>query len=347
MSRALDSVSKPLSRLILVPMADVGQTPMMKQYLRFKADYPDAILFFHLGDFYEVFFEDAEVLSRELDVVLTSRNGHPMAGVPIRRGDAYVSQLLKRPKRAKGLVKRDVVRVVTPGTAIDDSLLDAGANNYLAAAYRQVGEERIGLSFLDLSTGEFLCTVADTLSSFRGEIERRDPSEVLLPELSGLLERRVITRLSASSFSAKNVVLLGQERSLRRARHRRARPPGGGCDQHLHRGYAEGGSDPHPSPPVVFDLRADGPRSVHGDEPRAPQTSPGRGGARNPPARPRPDDHRDAEGDPLPPSRLGRDRGAARCDRGVRQGEPRPGRAPRADQGGTRSRAVGREARGG
>ena len=195
---------------------------MMKQYLRFKADYPDAILFFHLGDFYEVFFEDAEVLSRELDVVLTSRNGHPMAGVPIRRGDAYVSQLLKRgykvaicqqvedPKRAKGLVKRDVVRVVTPGTAIDDSLLDAGANNYLAAAFRPVGEEGIGLSFLDLSTGEFLATTADSIPAFRGEIERRDPSEVLLPadsgdELSGLLERRVITRLSASSFSAKNV----------------------------------------------------------------------------------------------------------------------------------------------
>jgi len=195
---------------------------MMKQYLRFKADYPDAILFFHLGDFYEVFFEDAEVLSRELDVVLTSRNGHPMAGVPVRRGQTYVSQLLKRgykvaicqqvedPRKAKGLVKRDVVRVVTPGTAIDDALLDAGVNNYLAAAYRQVGEERIGLSFLDLSTGEFLCTVADTLSSFCGEIERRDPSEVLLPAdsqdgLAQLLEGRVITRVPGPSFTAQDV----------------------------------------------------------------------------------------------------------------------------------------------
>ena len=195
---------------------------MMKQYLRFKADYPDAILFFHLGDFYEAFFEDAEVLARELDVVLTSRNGHPMAGVPIRRGDAYVGQLLKRgykvavcqqiedPRKAKGLVKRDIVRVVTPGTALDDSLLDAGVNNYLAAAYRPVGKERIGLSFLDLSTGEFLCTVADSLAVFRGEIERRDPSEILLPadsadELADFLEGRVITRIPSSSFSAEGV----------------------------------------------------------------------------------------------------------------------------------------------
>jgi len=196
---------------------------MMKQYLRFKADYPDSILFFHLGDFYEVFFDDAEVLSRELDVVLTSRNGHPMAGVPVRRGDAYVGQLLKRgykvaicqqvedPKKAKGLVKRDVVRVVTPGTAIDDSLLDAGMNNYLAAACRPVGEGRIGLSFLDLSTGEFLCTVADSIAAFRGEIERRDPSEVLLSSgsqedgLAELLEGRVITRVPDSSFTAKTV----------------------------------------------------------------------------------------------------------------------------------------------
>jgi len=195
---------------------------MMKQYLRLKADYPDAILFFHLGDFYEAFFEDAEVLARELDVVLTSRNGHPMAGVPIRRGDAYVGQLLKRgykvaicqqiedPRKAKGLVKRDIVRVVTPGTALDDSLLDAGVNNYLAAAYRPVGKERIGLSFLDLSTGEFLCTVADSLAVFRGEIERRDPSEILLPadsadELADLLEGRVITRIPSSSFSAEGV----------------------------------------------------------------------------------------------------------------------------------------------
>ncbi len=101
-------------------------TPMMEQYLRIKADHPDAILFFHLGDFYEAFFEDAEVLSRELDVVLTSRNGNPMAGVPIRRGEAYVNQLLKKgykvaicqqvedPRKAIGLVKRAVVRIVTP-----------------------------------------------------------------------------------------------------------------------------------------------------------------------------------------------------------------------------------------
>ncbi len=120
---------------------------MMEQYLRLKAAHPDAILFFHLGDFYEAFFEDAAVLARELDVVLTARNGHPMAGVPVRRGEVYVNRLLKRgykvavcqqvedPRQAIGLVRREVVRVVTPGTTLDDGVLEAGENNYLVAVY--------------------------------------------------------------------------------------------------------------------------------------------------------------------------------------------------------------------
>ncbi|MFC2100114.1 hypothetical protein ACFLSF_04715 [Candidatus Bipolaricaulota bacterium] len=170
-------------------MAEASKrTPMMRQYLRIKADYPDAVLFFHLGDFYEAFFEDAETLSRELDVVLTSRNGHPMAGVPIRRGDAYVNQLLQRghkvaicqqiedPKTAQGLVRRDVVRVVTPGTAIDDSLLDEGINNYLGSVLRDESSHRIGLAFLELSTGDFTCTATDSEETVRDEIARRAPS---------------------------------------------------------------------------------------------------------------------------------------------------------------------------
>ncbi|MGB2982794.1 MAG: DNA mismatch repair protein MutS [Candidatus Bipolaricaulia bacterium] len=192
---------------------------MMKQYLRFKADHPDAILFFHLGDFYEAFFEDAEILSRELDIVLTSRNGHPMAGVPIRRGTAYINQLLKKgfkvavcqqvedPKKAQGLVKRDVIRIVTPGTVIDESVLDAGTNNYLASVYSPVGGGRIGLSFVDLSTGEFTCTVVESEAACIGEIERRDPTEILLQAdskdgLAALFPERAITELPAEAFEA-------------------------------------------------------------------------------------------------------------------------------------------------
>lgn len=170
------------------------QTPMMKQYWRFKAETPDAILFYHLGDFYETFYEDAQTVARELDIVLTSRNGHPMAGVPIRRGEAYMQQLLQRgykvavcqqvedPKNAKGLVKRDIVRVITPGTVLDESLLDAGANNYLCAVDAGKREGPFGLASLDLSTGEFIHTVARSGDELRDELVRRSPSELLLAQ---------------------------------------------------------------------------------------------------------------------------------------------------------------------
>ena len=209
-------------------------TPMMKQYLRLKADHPDAILFFHLGDFYEAFFEDAETLAREVDIVLTSRNGHPMAGVPVRRGAAYINQLLKKghkvavcqqvedPKAAQGLVKRDVVRVVTPGTAIDETVLDEGANNYLAAVVRRLGARRIGLAFLDLSTGEFTCAAVTSETACRSEIERRDPSEVLLPvdaaeDLSKILPDRTLTELPIDSFDAGAFDDLGVDEEALRA----------------------------------------------------------------------------------------------------------------------------------
>lgn len=192
-------------------------TPMMKQYLRIKADHPDTILFFHLGDFYEAFFEDAEVLARELDIVLTARNGHPMAGVPVRRGEAYANQLLKRgykvaicqqvedPSKASGLVKREVVRVVTPGTTLDEGALEAGKNNYLCAVYPVDGH--FGMAFLDLSTGEFACTQALDLESCTGELTRLDPSEILLPKdaeqkLPEALPEAAITPLAKETFCA-------------------------------------------------------------------------------------------------------------------------------------------------
>ena len=196
------------------------QTPMMRQYMRFKADYPDTVLFFHLGDFYETFFDDAELAARELDIVLTSRNGHPMAGVPVRRGESYVHQLLKRgykvavcqqvedPKKAKGLVKRDVVRVVTPGTAIEDSVLEDGVNNYLCAVDYSDEGERHGVAFLDLSTGEFATTVAEGSEQLGGEIARRGPSEILLADTASVeavdaFDDLLTTRVPAATFAAQ------------------------------------------------------------------------------------------------------------------------------------------------
>ncbi len=201
---------------------DAAASPMMKQYLRLKAEHADAILLFHLGDFYEAFFEDAEIVARELDIVLTSRNGHPMAGVPIRRGEAYIAQLLRKghkvavcqqmedPKKAQGLVKRDVVRVVTPGTAMDEAVLEPGANNYLAGLFGGLAEGRFGLAFLDLSTGEFECVSVAGLPTLRGELNRRDPSEILIPDeesspLESVLAGRVVTRVPSATFSAAGV----------------------------------------------------------------------------------------------------------------------------------------------
>jgi DNA mismatch repair protein MutS len=214
------------------------QTPMMRQYLRFKADYPDTVLFFHLGDFYETFFEDAELAARELDILLTSRNGHPMAGVPVRRGEAYINQLLKRghkvavcqqvedPKKAKGLVKRDVVRVVTPGTTIEDSVLQDGVNNYLCAVGCSNEGNRHGVAFLDLSTGEFAVTIAEGNEQLRDEIARWGPSEILLSEdasaeATSTLDELLITRVPAATFATdalENSVLSAiEERGLRAA----------------------------------------------------------------------------------------------------------------------------------
>jgi len=209
---------------------------MMKQYWRFKAETPDAILFFHLGDFYETFFEDAQTVSRELDIVLTSRNGHPMAGVPIRRGEAYMSQLLQRgykvavcqqvedPKNAKGLVKRDIVRVITPGTVLDDGLLDAGANNYLCAVDAAHREGPFGLASLDLSTGEFIHTVAQSEEELRDELVRRSPSELLLGQdqevVSEVFQGFFVTHVPASTFvtDTESAFALGEgETGLRAA----------------------------------------------------------------------------------------------------------------------------------
>jgi DNA mismatch repair protein MutS len=173
-------------------------TPMMQQYLEIKSEYPDAILFFRLGDFYEMFMDDAVVAARVLDITLTSRNKGaaeeiPLCGVPFHSCQPYVAKLVQHghkvaiceqvedPKEAKGIVKRAVVRVVTPGLVVDTDTLDPRRNNYLMALCQ--GEDGCyGVSCVDITTGEFRVTELPDPESTAGEMVSRDPAEVLVVE---------------------------------------------------------------------------------------------------------------------------------------------------------------------
>jgi len=170
---------------------------MMRQYLSMKSEYPDAILFFRMGDFYEMFFEDAEIASRELEIALTSRNkgqedSVPLCGVPWHSSQPYISKLIRKgykvaiceqvedPRDAKGLVKREVVKVLSPGLIDYPDTLEAKENNFLMSL--ALGREGFGLGFLDLSTGELkLCQVAN-FDILIEEAIRNEPTEMLIPE---------------------------------------------------------------------------------------------------------------------------------------------------------------------
>jgi DNA mismatch repair protein MutS len=174
-------------------------TPMMSQYHRIKKENPQALLFFRLGDFYEMFFEDAVVASRELEITLTARNKEkgiavPMCGVPYHAADGYIARLIRKgykvaicdqvenPKTAKKLVRREVTRVVTPGTVADGNLLEPQNNNFLSAVL--AGDGGVGLASVDLSTGEFrLSEFAGALAfeQARTELERLQTKEILYP----------------------------------------------------------------------------------------------------------------------------------------------------------------------
>ncbi|GAB4299699.1 MAG: DNA mismatch repair protein MutS [Desulfuromonadia bacterium] len=178
--------------------ATIEQTPMMRQYLEIKSRYPDCILFFRLGDFYEMFLDDAVKASKLLDIALTSRtkggegNDVPLCGVPYHSAIPYVARLIaagekvaiceqvEDPKSAKGIVRREVVRVITPGTVLDADALDPLSNNYLVAIV--IGERRQGLSLLDISTGDFRVTETDSLSQLAAEITAFGGSELILTE---------------------------------------------------------------------------------------------------------------------------------------------------------------------
>ncbi|HIJ90840.1 MAG TPA: DNA mismatch repair protein MutS [Deltaproteobacteria bacterium] len=207
--------------------ASVKITPMMQQYLEIKAQHRDSILFYRLGDFYEMFFDDAVTASKVLGITLTSRNSKddenrvPLCGIPYHAVSSYLAKMIKAgfkvaiceqvedPKEAKGVVRREVVRVVTPGLVTDEQLLDDKDNRYLAAIC-QKGKEW-GLSLLDLSTGEFLVSEREDLAALLDELGRLAPSEVLLPEepgddstltdqLQAYLPQGCLTRRPAAGF---------------------------------------------------------------------------------------------------------------------------------------------------
>ncbi|HEX7377005.1 MAG TPA: DNA mismatch repair protein MutS, partial [Pirellulales bacterium] len=195
-------------------------TPMMQQYLDAKAASPDCVLLFRMGDFYELFHDDAKLAARVLGLALTSRdkgeNPVPMAGFPHHQLESYLGKLIaaglraaiceqvEDPRLAKGLVKREVTRVVSPGTVTDDALLDPQESNYLAAI---VPGKSVGLAWIDLSTGRFLAAeVPET--RLADELARIAPVEVLLaddanPPPTHFDERLVVTRRPAWAFGHK------------------------------------------------------------------------------------------------------------------------------------------------
>lgn len=176
-------------------------TPMMQQYLRIKADYPDTLLFYRMGDFYELFYEDAQKAAKLLDITLTARgqsggNPIPMAGVPFHSSESYVAKLLRQglsiaiceqvgdPKTAVGPVERQVVRILTPGTVSDAAFLEDHQDNILLALHAQ--KNRFGIATLDISSGRFQLLEVEGIEALQSELERLKPTELLISEDSQL-----------------------------------------------------------------------------------------------------------------------------------------------------------------
>ena len=195
-------------------MDEAKLSPMMRQYLESKKEVPDALLFYRIGDFYEMFFEDAIKASKALDLVLTGKDcgleeRAPMCGIPYHAADSYVSKLVSQgfkvaigeqvedPKLAKGLVKREIIRVITPGTQTEETALEEGKNNYLSAIYP--GNSGIGLATVDISTGELYSLSVSDNKEFLDEISRFSPKEILCP--IGFLEDKELSSALDSRFS--------------------------------------------------------------------------------------------------------------------------------------------------
>lgn len=194
-------------------------TPMMQQYMKTKEEYPDCILFYRLGDFYEMFFDDALTASKELEITLTGKNcgleeRAPMCGVPYHAVDGYLNRLVSKgykvaiceqledPKQAKGIVKRDVVRIVTPGTNLDTQALDETKNNYIMCIVYIA--DRYGLSVADVTTGEYLVTELDSSNKLMDELSKFMPSEIICNEsfyMSGMNLDDLKNRLGITIYS--------------------------------------------------------------------------------------------------------------------------------------------------
>ncbi|HEV2660693.1 MAG TPA: DNA mismatch repair protein MutS, partial [Ktedonobacteraceae bacterium] len=201
-------------------------SPVRSQYLQIKQQNPDAILFFRMGDFYEMFDDDAEIVARELEIALTRRDfgrgeKSPMAGIPHHAADGYVARLVSKgyrvaiceqmsdPALSKGLVERGVIRVVTPGTVIDPTMLAAKRNNFLAAVV--LGRGALGIAYIDITTGEFAVTQISTPEpelALQQEIARVGPAEVLVEAHYSRLNSRK-KRWLAAVMSEKQVTKLG------------------------------------------------------------------------------------------------------------------------------------------
>lgn len=189
-------------------------SPMMQHYLETKKQYPGCLLFYRLGDFYEMFFEDATTVARELEITLTGKDcgleeRAPMCGVPYHAVDNYLNRLVQKgykvaiaeqmedPKLAKGLVKREVIRVVTPGTITSENALDDTRNNYLCCVF--YSGQIFGISFVDVSTGDFFMTEADTVKTFLDELYKFTPAEMICNDallMSGVSLERLKEQLS-------------------------------------------------------------------------------------------------------------------------------------------------------
>ncbi len=220
--------------------APTQHTPMMQQYLRIKADYPDTLVLYRMGDFYEVFYKDAELAAQLLDITLTQRGKSggepiPMAGVPFHSVDQYLAKLVKLgrsvaiaeqigdPATSKGPVERKVVRVVTPGTLVEDSLLDERRDNILAAVYENNGA--FSIATLELSLGHFQAQQLDDIEQVQSELQRLQPAELLIAESASDTIKRlsdaskdvpswyfdfdVATELLCKQFDTKDLVAFG------------------------------------------------------------------------------------------------------------------------------------------
>lgn len=173
-------------------------SPMMEKYLETKKEYPDCLLFYRLGDFYELFFEDAVLVSKEIGLTLTGKDcgleeRAPMCGVPFHAVDTYLTKLVENghkvaiaeqmedPKFAKGLVKREVIRVVTPGTLTDMNAIDETKNRYILSIIYEKG--RFGLACSDVTTGEFYVAEEESIEDLKNEIFRFEPAEIIVNDL--------------------------------------------------------------------------------------------------------------------------------------------------------------------